>query len=147
MPKEDMIQIKYQKVLGQLLLFPPSVAGWKGGRNWIDGASLFLRLNLAYASRGKFKINVNNKPEFEDTNEVKPAKELYFTSDWTSLLKYIKGETDDQLIQSAAEMLLQTALTETEKQKFVGLLNQSPAESKKIDALTLIMSSPSFQLI
>ena len=146
-PKDDMIQIKYQKVLGQLLLFPPSVAGWKGGRNWIDGASLFLRLNLAYASRGKFKINVNNKPEFEDTNEVKPAKELYFTSDWTSLLKYIKGETDDQLIQSAAEMLLQTALTETEKQKFVGLLNQSPAESKKIDALTLIMSSPSFQLI
>ncbi|GDX51842.1 hypothetical protein LBMAG27_08890 [Bacteroidota bacterium] len=146
-PKEDLIQVKFQRVLGQLLLFPPNVAGWKGGRNWIDGASLFLRLNLALASRGKYKINASDKPQFEETGEIKPARELLFSAEWSALSQLINGETDEQLIQSAAEKLLQVELTETEKQKFVALLNQSTVETKKIDALTLIMSSPSFQLI
>ena len=35
-----------QKVLGQTLLDPPNVAGWKGGRNWIDSNTIVLRLKL-----------------------------------------------------------------------------------------------------
>ncbi|MEI7801096.1 MAG: DUF1800 domain-containing protein [Bacteroidota bacterium] len=146
-PKEDLIQVKFQRVLGQLLFFPPSVAGWKGGRNWIDGASLFLRLNLPMAARGKVNINANAKPQFEENGEAKPPQQLFFTADWTRLLQFIKGKTDAELIQSAADLLLQTELTENEKQKLTDLLNQSDADSKKIDALTYIMSSPSFQLV
>ncbi len=33
--------------LGQLLLHPPNVAGWAGGRSWITGASLLQRAELA----------------------------------------------------------------------------------------------------
>ncbi len=36
-----------QKTLGQILFFPPNVAGWTGGRSWINNATLMLRLNLA----------------------------------------------------------------------------------------------------
>ncbi len=36
----------YQKALGQTLFQPPNVAGWPGGRNWIDSSSLLLRLQL-----------------------------------------------------------------------------------------------------
>ncbi|MEW4922150.1 DUF1800 domain-containing protein [Algibacter sp. 2305UL17-15] len=35
-----------QKLLGQTLLDPPNVAGWKGGRNWIDSNTIVLRLKL-----------------------------------------------------------------------------------------------------
>ena len=35
-----------QKLLGQILLKPPNVAGWKGGRNWIDSNTIVLRLKL-----------------------------------------------------------------------------------------------------
>ena len=146
-PKENLVQVKLQRVLGQLLMFPPSVAGWKGGRNWIDGASLFLRLNLPFAARGKVNINANAKPQFEETGEAKPPQQLLFSADFTSLLQLVSGKTDDELIASAAAILLQKPLTATEKQKLSNLLNQSDADSKKIDALTYIMSSPSFQLV
>ena len=36
----------YQRALGQALFMPPNVAGWPGGRSWIDSSSLLLRLQL-----------------------------------------------------------------------------------------------------
>ncbi|MEM6706385.1 MAG: DUF1800 domain-containing protein [Acidobacteriota bacterium] len=33
--------------LGQMLLHPPNVAGWSGGRSWITGASLLQRADLS----------------------------------------------------------------------------------------------------
>ncbi|GAL65558.1 DUF1800 domain-containing protein [Jejuia pallidilutea] len=38
--------IYMQRLLGQTLLDPPNVAGWKGGRNWIDSNTIVLRLKL-----------------------------------------------------------------------------------------------------
>lgn len=38
--------LNIQKLLGQILLNPPNVAGWKGGRNWIDSNTIVLRLKL-----------------------------------------------------------------------------------------------------
>ncbi|WP_299115956.1 DUF1800 family protein [uncultured Winogradskyella sp.] len=39
--------IKLQKVLGQTLLDPPNVAGWKGHKAWIDANTIMVRLKLA----------------------------------------------------------------------------------------------------
>jgi uncharacterized protein (DUF1800 family) len=35
--------------LGQRLFYPPSVAGWNGGRAWLNGQTLLFRQNLALA--------------------------------------------------------------------------------------------------
>jgi uncharacterized protein (DUF1800 family) len=35
--------------LGQRVFYPPSVAGWDGGRAWLNGQTLLLRQNLALA--------------------------------------------------------------------------------------------------
>src|SRR5262249_6893031 len=35
--------------LGQRLFHPPSVAGWEGGRAWLNGQTFLLRENLALA--------------------------------------------------------------------------------------------------
>jgi uncharacterized protein (DUF1800 family) len=35
--------------LGQRLFYPPSVAGWNGGRAWLNGQTFLLRQNLALA--------------------------------------------------------------------------------------------------
>jgi hypothetical protein len=42
----DEVQLLYQRLLGQVLFYPPNVAGWPGGRNWIDSSSLMYRLRL-----------------------------------------------------------------------------------------------------
>ncbi|MEM9889025.1 MAG: DUF1800 domain-containing protein [Bacteroidota bacterium] len=38
--------LRLQRFLGQELFNPPNVAGWEGDRNWIDHATLMMRLNL-----------------------------------------------------------------------------------------------------
>ena len=42
--KDDKAQLVVQKVLGQVLFFPPNVAGWPGGKNWVDSFSLLFFL-------------------------------------------------------------------------------------------------------
>jgi len=38
--------LRLQKLLDQVLLYPPNVAGWKGGKNWITTNNLMLRIKL-----------------------------------------------------------------------------------------------------
>ncbi len=40
------IQLVLERLLGQVLFSPPNVAGWPGGKHWIDSSSLMLRLQL-----------------------------------------------------------------------------------------------------
>jgi len=52
----EEVQLALQRLLGQLLFYPPNVAGWPGGANWIDSSTLMFRLRipeLIYAS-GEF---------------------------------------------------------------------------------------------
>ena len=41
-------QLLVQRALGQVLFFPPNVAGWPGGKQWIDASSLMLRLRIPH---------------------------------------------------------------------------------------------------
>ncbi len=44
--KKEKQLLYFQRSLGQVLLYPPNVAGWPGGLNWIDSNTLMLRLRL-----------------------------------------------------------------------------------------------------
>ena len=47
-------------LMGQKLFEPPSVAGWDGGRSWINTSTLFTRQNLTtYLITGKSPIDAN----------------------------------------------------------------------------------------
>ena len=59
----------YQKALGQTLFMPPNVAGWPGGRNWIDSSSLLLRLQLPAILFRNAEFAVALK---QDENDIAP---------------------------------------------------------------------------
>ena len=40
------VQLILERLLGQVLFSPPNVAGWPGGKHWIDSSSLMLRMQL-----------------------------------------------------------------------------------------------------
>ena len=44
--QNPMVQIVLERLLGQVLFSPPNVAGWPGGKHWIDSSSLMLRMQL-----------------------------------------------------------------------------------------------------
>lgn len=86
-----------QKLLGQILLRPPNVAGWKGGKNWIDSNTIMLRLRLpslllngAYIS----KIPKGEQDEFiERKKEMfrKTFKRIKAKSDWAYFNRQFKA--------------------------------------------------------
>ena len=76
-------QVTYlQKMMGQTLLYPTNVAGWKGDRYWIDSNSLMFRLKLPALVFNNAKISLMSKGEFEDTfNDFYKEKKQRFSVD------------------------------------------------------------------
>ncbi|MBA6154015.1 DUF1800 domain-containing protein [Gelidibacter maritimus] len=65
------LQLLYiQRIMGQVLLYPPNVAGWKEDRNWIDSNTLMFRMKLAAILLNNEIINVDEKGAFEDDFEM-----------------------------------------------------------------------------
>jgi uncharacterized protein (DUF1800 family) len=63
-----------QRVLGQTLFFPPNVAGWAGGRNWIDNSTLITRLNLPKRLADASELDVAAKFNMDDENPNESEK-------------------------------------------------------------------------
>ena len=84
-------QLSYiQKLLGQILLNPPNVAGWKGGRNWIDSNTIMLRLKLPSILLNNAYISKAKQGYSDDTLEDKKAifkkqfgKRFDTSADWS----------------------------------------------------------------
>ena len=66
-------QLYLQKLLGQTLLDPPNVAGWKGGRNWIDSNTIVLRLKLPSLLLNNGYISKTKKGETDKIADVSKA--------------------------------------------------------------------------
>ncbi|WP_178987010.1 DUF1800 domain-containing protein [Winogradskyella schleiferi] len=60
--EKDILRI--QKVLGQTLLDPPNVAGWKGDKAWIDANTIMVRLKLPSIMLNNAFIASNENDEF-----------------------------------------------------------------------------------
>lgn len=62
--EQEQVQLLYQRLLGQVLFYPPNVAGWPGGKNWIDSSSLMYRLRLPRILHDD--DNFNARPKDDD---------------------------------------------------------------------------------
>ncbi|TWO33831.1 DUF1800 domain-containing protein [Seonamhaeicola sediminis] len=63
--------LNLQRLLGQILLDPPNVAGWKGGQNWIDSNTITLRLKLPSLLLNSSYISNSRTEETDDQIEEK----------------------------------------------------------------------------
>jgi uncharacterized protein (DUF1800 family) len=64
--ENDEALMLLQRVLGQLLFYPPNVAGWPGGKAWIDSSSLMMRMRIPKLINDIDEMNVNAKAD-DDT--------------------------------------------------------------------------------
>jgi uncharacterized protein (DUF1800 family) len=58
-----------QKMMGQTLLYPVNVAGWKGNQDWIDSNTLMFRLKLPSVILNNAVINLDEQGDIEGTFE------------------------------------------------------------------------------
>ncbi|WP_231931246.1 DUF1800 family protein [Bizionia sp. APA-3] len=61
--------ITIQRMLGQVLLYPPNVAGWEGGQAWINSNTILMRLKLASLLLNNGVISVQEQGGFSDAFE------------------------------------------------------------------------------
>ncbi|MFT5801405.1 MAG: hypothetical protein ACI956_001213, partial [Nonlabens sp.] len=97
-----------QKALGQRLFDPPNVAGWPGGKSWIDNSTLMLRLNLVNYLYKKTDVNFKVKDELETQRKGQAFKKINGHIDFRDLLKtFGKGKQED-IFEDLSIFLLQT---------------------------------------
>lgn len=129
-------------LMGQNLFFPPNVAGWSGGRNWINTSTLFVRQNIAnFLLTGKMPKGYdplaatdryNPTPLLEDLASVAPGSEKDIPAVAKYLLRFTLGiePTDDDL----------TLFTDHFNQ------NDGVNPASLTTALSLIATMPRYQL-
>ncbi|MEO9534236.1 MAG: DUF1800 domain-containing protein [Crocinitomicaceae bacterium] len=74
-----------QHYLGQVLFDPPNVAGWAGGRQWIDASRLALRLRLGSLILNRGYVMDELSPELDEMLMKKVKKKdlkFYEEVDW-----------------------------------------------------------------
>lgn len=131
--------IIYQKLLGQMLLYPPNVAGWPSGKAWIDSSSLMLRLKTPQIWSGI--ISLDYAPKDDDDQNMGVMQKMLpknlqgnFKIDWSSVSKYLKTENLEEILLQSKKSIPENVLSEYDiKDEF---------KSRVI----AIMSTPEYQL-
>ncbi|MFN0276180.1 MAG: DUF1800 family protein, partial [Chitinophagales bacterium] len=149
--KRDDGLIYMQNLLGQTLFFPPNVAGWPGGKNWIDSSSLFLRMNIPLRILHDGGFDLRPKPEFEDVSDeetmLKTRKRAEIQSDWSKLVLAFKNVKQEQLTDTIISAFVQSPKGNIDKSIVEKYTDRSSQEKLIMSTCAAVFSLPEFQLI
>jgi uncharacterized protein (DUF1800 family) len=139
--QRDLIVI--QKILGQMLLDPPNVAGWKGDRAWIDANTIMVRLKMPSVLLNNALISLKEYGDFNDkfrSQYFKRSKgKLPFKTlpDWDSFTKNFELVETGELIN----VIIQGTINRGTKDYLKTL-----GKSSKRDYCVQLMSLPEYQM-
>lgn len=149
--KEDKAQLNLQKVLGQVLFFPPNVAGWPGGRNWVDSSTLLLRMQIPTRIIKGGGFDIRPKPEFEDAPEddiaLHTSKKAEVRSDWSAIVNHFNKVPKEELTASILYAFIQSPLDHVDRVLIDRYVDNSSDEKRILSTIGIVMSLPEFQLI
>ncbi|MBS1757689.1 MAG: DUF1800 domain-containing protein [Bacteroidetes bacterium] len=154
----DNAQLLFQNVLGQVLFYPPNVAGWPGGKSWIDSSTLMIRLQMPQVFASKESISISPKVD-DDVNmgmkmqeQVSIKRNMDFANkggsadiDWSAVNKIFDNTKRENLAQQIADTLLQTN-SRVGSTVLLKYLNQDSREDFIKSAVINLMSTPEYQL-
>ncbi len=143
--KTDKSFFFIQKIMGQSLLNPPNVAGWPGGKNWIDSSTLIFRLNLAGYLFQNVQVDMAAKPEPEDKADRKIKLKLATTMDVSPILNYLSRLDEAAIFSTLSEWLIQADfhLEKTELDPFI----RHKTRNHYVKSLLLrLMTLPEYQV-
>ncbi|MCZ2277240.1 MAG: DUF1800 domain-containing protein [Bacteroidia bacterium] len=141
--------LKIQRVLGQVLLLPPNVAGWPEGKNWIDSSTLMYRLNLPSLLLAASDSPLKPKEEFdaqivnaeESTENPDEKRRIKIFSDKEYFSGAFGSMPESQVHASLVNLLIQT----NNADEVLKQLNES-GKNDPVSAALFLMSLPEFQL-
>lgn len=142
-------QLVLQKALGQVLLYPPNVAGWPGGRNWIDSSSLMFRLRIPQLLYSNQTLDVRGKTD-DDQQMGQAAKgqmrRLSATLDWEPAQDLFAKTPDHELIEKIAEYLWVVPTRNLPHAVLEKNTDQSSRSVRIQTTMVQLMATPEYQM-
>src|SRR6185436_12195358 len=151
-----------QRILGQVLFYPPNVAGWPGGKSWIDSSSLMMRMRIPQLINDEDEMNVKPKDDDDqmmgrkDTDEVVIKKQggganalkrqqINANVDWNIYVKNLEKVSREELVNTMSGLLLQVK-SRISKEVISQYADEGSRENFIKSATIQIMSTPEYQL-
>lgn len=145
-----------QRVLGQHLFNPPNVAGWPGGKNWIDSSSLVIRMQLPQALFMSKELNLELKPTEQEimmthnvNQSTSPNKNVRIgqaVADWSNHIVAWKGYNRTELPKAMSEYLLPVAVSNAQLDALLQFCDRDNEEDYIKSLSILLMGMPEYQL-
>jgi len=138
------ILLLFERALGQVLFNPPNVAGWPGGRTWIDSSSLMYRMKIPSTLLNAGVIDFTGKADPEEEAYIAAmhnrqqtiATKVQAQADWDKFLNSIPKDTSKTEI---AQFMLAPKLNNT-------LINTLTQTTDIRDMVIELVSTPEYQL-
>ena len=136
-----------QRGLGQVLFYPPNVAGWPGGKNWIDSSSLMLRMRIPRLLLGEDDWNLQAKSDDDVQMGMMQNMQKRFEgkTDWSPLIKACEKIPNEKLSERLAAILLQTQKTSTTL-LLKNYIDPADRENSLRSLTAHMLSTPEYQL-
>jgi len=152
--ENDQAQLLFQRTLGQVLFYPPNVAGWPGGKTWIDSSSLMLRMRIPQILTANEALDI--QPKADDDIQmgmmeagVKKMKEAVrggtATVEWAAVNKIFENVPREKLLPAITATVLQTK-TKVSNKILDKYINTQSRENYIKSAIINLMSTPEYQL-
>ena len=144
-----------QRSLGQVLLNPPNVAGWPGGRNWIDSSSLLFRMRLPQVIYYDEELDFSPKEDMPEQGMMRlkmtdefikrfVQKKLAAKPDWMKALQYFSSSAN--ITDDIVKMLLAKPCAASARKCIQNNRDTSSKESEIKSVMIEVMSLPDYQL-
>jgi hypothetical protein len=156
--ENDSSQILFQRLLGQVLFYPPNVAGWPSGKNWIDSSTLMLRLRLPQIITANEVINIRPKTDDDammgqmmDEMVQQKMNSAYAASggsaivNWNTVTTIFKDVPKENLLPQISGDVLQTQ-TRVSDVLLAKYIDTQSREQYIKTVIVNLMSTPEYQL-
>jgi uncharacterized protein (DUF1800 family) len=157
--ENPLVQLVLERLLGQVLFAPPNVAGWPGGKHWIDSSSLMLRMQIPHIISQSDLIlstpkddddqmmGMRNEALARNIKSLRNPGLQFFHAEifWNEYSKNFDRIPDTDIYPAITDFLLQKPVTVNERDmtRYVDETNRE----LRIQSLTVrIMGTPEYQL-
>jgi hypothetical protein len=156
--ENEEVLLYLQRALGQFLFYPPNVAGWPGGRQWIDSSTLILRLRIPRLVFDAEEFAVKPKDDddvmggMEDKGQQRKLRKIAGGRIIKAAIRWAEVETafektgKPELADTIMNILLQTPAVSFSKNTISNYTQKDSRPNFIRGTLINIMSTPEYQL-
>jgi len=157
--ENEKIQLLLESALGQLLFYPPNVAGWQGGNAWIDSSTLMLRLRIPQLIRDDDTIYIISKTDddvqmgvqYNDNKDdpkqlSKDSFRIAANVNWDVYTEQFSQVNDKDLYQAIEAVVLQTNKGSIDRMVIEANIKSGGRKDYIKNVTIALMSTPEYQL-